>query len=431
MSGADFDNGVRHTASNVFKFIEIDPKLLNPRDPHSHENRDYVREVLEDGLADLVKFVPDAEVNRVIDAALASSPFVERRMLNVPGSVTIDPTRLDARNAHSPVNRDFIRGALNDYITLLGTSMTDAQLDSIIDKALRAPSGSTSYEIKNLSASVVLVTTQSATADSKNELASIASGIRAGRLKTVPGTDAIWDRLTGEHEGEHGNRETLNSPTLRESIIEETRGDLQALKWLRDNGHTKVAQALIDYRVLTAVHSPNPGHATGVALTGGGVSDVTTDYVQAAQQMRSAILQAVSNEHGLGSERNALRMVEYNPGRFIRTVERALDRGEFRAAGMSPDLEDHVKAYIQAFRRQVDGITPPVPSGARASVDLENGTTSTLTIGGVTAPEFFASIADQASVQTVSHNDSAIAETALNASGELSDQVRAVGMKVA
>lgn len=431
MGDIDFINGVNQAANNVFAYIFIDPKLLNHRDIHGTANRDYVREELLFGLTGLRTTVSDAEVDAVIDNALTSSPSVERRSVNVPGSVEIDPRRLDSKDPHSAANRDFIRGALNGHLANLGRSMTNAQLDGIIDNALRSPAGATSFQITNLQASVVLVNTQGANADSKNELASVTSGIRAGRLKAVPGTTAIWDRLAGEHEGEHGNRDTVNAPTLRDTIIEEARADLQSLQWLRANGHNDVAQALMDYRVLTAVHSPDASHATGVALIAGNVNGITNDYMFAARNMGGAILDAVSNEHDLGSRRNALRMVEYNPGRFIRTVERALDRGEFRGPGVSPDMEDHVKAYIAAFRRQVDGITPPVPSGARASVDLEGGSTPTLTIGGVTAPEFFASIADPDLAQTVASNDPTISEVGVRAPENAADTTRAAGMKVA
>ncbi len=432
MGDIDFINGVNQAANNVFAYVFIDPKSLDHRDIHSTANRDYVREELLFGLTGLATSVSTAEVDRVIDAALINSPSVGRWAINVPGSIEIDPRRLDSKDAHSAANRDFIRGALDGHLANLGRSMNNAQLDGIIDNALKAPAGAKSFQITNLQASFVVVNTQGANADSKNEIARVMSGIRADRLKTVPGTTAIWDRLVGEHEGEHGNRDNVNAPTLREIIVEEARADLQSLQWLRANGHNDVAQALMDYRVLSAVHSADATHATGVALIAGNVNGITNDYMFAARNMGAAILQAVSDEHGLGSERNALRMLEYNPGRFIRTVERALNRGEFSGPGVSPDMEDHVKAYIAAFRRQVDGITPPVPSGARASVDLENGTTPKLIIGGVTAPEFFASIADPAQAQAaVASNDAVFAETSVRAPAENPDPPKVAGMKVA
>ncbi len=432
MGYVDFENGIRNSAQNFFSYIFIDPKLLDHGDIHGTANRDYVREQLVDSIGNLRTSFPDSELDRIIDGALTSSPSVERRMVNVPGSVVIDPTKLDSRSAHSAANRAFVRGELEGHISNLGNSMSNTQVDSIIDDALSSPAGTRRFEIRNLRVSVILVNALDENADSKNELASITSGVRSGRLKTVPGTDAIWDRAIGEHEGEHGNRTTISSPTTRQSILEEFRGDTTALRWLRANGHNDVAQALVDYRVLTAVHSFKADHATGVALIDNDISKITSDYVSAAEQMRSKVLNAVSNEHGLGSERNALRMVEYNPGRFIRTVERALARGEFKGGDASPDLETHVKAYIEAFRRQVDGITPPVPSGARASVDLENGTTPKLTIGGVTAPEFFASIADPAQAQVaVASNDAVFAETSVRAPAENPDTPKVAGMKVA
>ena len=430
MGDIDFISGVSHAAHNVFAFVFIDPKLLDRRDPHSEKNRDYVRDELTSSLEGLRTTFSDTEVDRIIDGALSSSPSVERRRLNVPGSVIIDPTNLSRTNRHSEANRHFIRGELDDHLDNLGHSMTDRQVDDIIDDALSAPSGTRRFAIRNLKVSVCLVNTQDEHSDSRREIATITSGIPRWRLRRVPGTDAIWDRAVGEHEGEHGNHTTLNFSTTKLSIIEEFRGDQQALQWLRANGHTDVAQALIDYRVLSAVHSPNAGHATGVALIAGDINKVNDSYVQAAEQMRARILQAVSREHGLGSERNAMRMFGYNPGRFIRTVERALARGEFRAAGTSPDLEDHVKAYIAAFRCQVSGITPPVPSGARASVDLESGSRSNLTIGEVSAPEFFASIADPDPAPIMADSDPALVSGESVRTPENAEISRTAGMKV-
>lgn len=377
MGDVHFRGGVFSTADNVDAFVFFDPQLLDRKDPYSSKNIQLIRDSIDDIMEFVGQAATEAQIRNIIDSALESAPAAGRYRINVKG---IDPNVVDDEKFN-----------------------------------------------------VCFVTKQDVYSDSKNELAQITSGLRIGRLKPVPGTDAIWDQAVGAHEGRHCTQ--LSSPyslPLATVLLRETGADLQALKWLKDKGYTDVSQAFTDYRVLSAVHSTKADHASGVALIADDVNKVTDDYVKAAEQMRSKVLQAVSNEHGLGSERNALRMVEYNPGRFIRTVERALARGEFRGPGTSPDLETHVKAYIEAFRRQVDGITPPVPSGAKASVDLDSGNGSRLTIGGVTAPEFFASIADPAQAQAaVASNEAVFADASVRAPADNADQPRVAGMKAA
>lgn len=373
MGDIDFRGGVFSTAGNDVGFVFFDPKSLDRSDRYSSENIQIIRDALENTVEYLGRATSEAEIKNVIDNALDSAPAASRLSINLRG---IDP------------------------------HVTGDEIHKIC-----------------------FVVKQDWYSDSKNELAQIISGVRAGRLKPIPGTDAVWDQAVGTHEGRHCTQ-LSSSASLRDTITKETGADLQALKWLQDNGHNDVAQAYVDYRVLTAVHSTKADHASGVALIAGDVNKVTDNYVKAAEQMRSAVLGAVSKEHDLGSERNALRMVEYNPGRFIRTVERALARGEFKGGDASPDLETHVKAYIEAFRRQVNGITPPVPSGARASVDLESGSKSALTIGGLGAPEFFASIAEPALAQTVVGSDPLFPDASMRTLVESPDQPKVAGMKV-
>lgn len=377
MGDVHFRGGVFSTAGNQ-SFVFIDPQSLDRSDRYGAANLQLVRDAIDNSLEPAGRATSDAQIRAFIDAALDSAPAARGVRVNLKG---VDP------------------------------SITQ---DEIVD--------------------VCVVFKQDFYSDTRQELAGISSGIRPGRLKPVPGTDAVWDQAVGAHEGRHCVQRST-STALKDVITRETGADLEAIKWLKDNGHKDVAAAYIDYRLLSEVHSTSPDHATGLALAGKGLADITDDYVKASQQMRTKILTAVSNEHELGSERNALRMVEYNPGRFIRTVERALARGEFRGGDASPDLETHVKAYIEAFRRQVDGITPPVPStpkvsGASASIDLESGGSATMTIGGVAPAAFFASLADPALfTSAVAHNDADLSEPVQTDGGDLA--VRPVTARVA
>lgn len=326
--------------------------------------------------------------------------------------VSIDPQTLDRGvNKYSASNIQIVRDALGFSVDNLGNSAPLTVIQSMIDGALDSTPAALPFEIdiNGIDPSVTaqemvkvcVVMEEDWYSDSKEEMVTILSGVPVDKLKNIPGSEALWDKAVGIHEGTHCERPQA-PVTVQDTLTDEVRADMNAVSWLRDNGHKDVAEALIDYRILGSVHKIDVVHADGMALQLGGTASITADYMTAAQSIRSQVLGVIRDEHGVGSLKNAEKYIAKFPKRCIETVEKALFNGEFKDA-QNPDLEIHVHAYTQAFRRQMNGVTPLPPivsvnlndiKGSYANVDLTGDGHVSMTIGEVSAPEFFASIAD-------------------------------------
>ncbi len=331
----------------------------------------------------------------------------------------IDPNDLDRSTPYSNANISAVRDALNNQQDGLGTRLGQNDIEYMIRRALNKSPSAIPKELDERyftpsapageTESVCLVINQTHGRDEKLAIASATARMPSSLLKPPPGPEGIWDRFIGVHEGTHCN-DTLDLSNLTHTdiLLSEIKGDLASMQWLKDNNHHDVAQAFTDYRILGAAFNDKIHHATGFAINTNGHIQNTEDYIKAVKEVGPRMLQAVSDEHDLGSQKNAQKMAGRNPGRFVRTIERAIERGEFKDEN-NPDLESHVQAYTQAFRRQVEGITPPVASqnnitsfnqvdlndikGGEISVDLAGGDSASMTIGEVTASDFFASFA--------------------------------------
>ncbi len=331
----------------------------------------------------------------------------------------VDPNDLDRNAPYSNANISVVRNAINNHQDGLGTRLGQNDIEFMIRRALNKSPSAIPNELDERfftpsapageTESVCLVINQTHGRDDKLAIASATARMPSSLLKPPPGAEGVWDRAIGVHEGTHCN-DTLDLSNLTHTdiLLSELQGDLASVQWLKDNNHHDVAQALTDYRILGAAFDDDIRHATGFAINTNGHIQNIEDYVKAAEEVGSKMLQAVSDEHDLGSQKNALKLAGRNPGRFVRTIERAIERGEFKDEN-NPDLESHAQAYTQAFRRQVEGITPPVASqknitsfnqvdindikGGQISVDLASGDSASMTIGEVTASDFFASFA--------------------------------------
>lgn len=329
----------------------------------------------------------------------------------------IDPNDLNMSNPHSAANITAVRDSLNLQQAGFGTRLNQTSITNLIDRAInRSPSAIARQVPENLfdptaprnqMIDTCLVVKQDFKSDDKADIVEKASGTPTSLLKNIPGSEALWDRLLGVHEGKHCED---NPPvTITDILIDETDADMASIEWLKNGGNTNVAEALIDYRILGSVHKNDIVHSNGFALQLGGVSLIDADYMKAAQSIRLEVLGVIRDEHGVGSIANALKYIGKFPERCVETVEKALFNGEFKDA-TNPNLELHIHAYTQAFRRKMNGVSPLAPlqknnitsfnqvdlnniKGGDVNIDLASGDSSSMTIGAVSAPEFFASIA--------------------------------------
>lgn len=320
----------------------------------------------------------------------------------------LDPNNLTSSNPHSAANITAMRNSLNSQHAGFGTRLSENDIKHLIDRALTRSPSAISHQVpghlldpnaqQGQTIDSCLIVKQDSHSDSMQDIVHIASGTPINLLKPIPGTEAVWDKALGVHEGRHCVDPT---PTTIIGILEaETNGDSEAIQWLRNNGQDVVADALIDYRILGSVHKNDIVHANGFALQLGGQAAITTDYLKAAGSIRPEVLSVIRDEHDLGSLSNAEQYINKFPERCIKTVETALLNGEFQNPN-NPDLELHIHAYTQAFRRQMNGVTPLVASAnldeitnGHANVKLNNDGGATMTIGGVSASDFFASVSD-------------------------------------
>lgn len=334
----------------------------------------------------------------------------------------IDPNVLNMSNPHSAANITAVRDTLNQQQAGFGTRLNQTSITNLIDRAINKSPSAIARQVpenlfdptapRNQMIDTCLVVKQDFKSDDKADIVEKASGTPVSLLKNIPGSEALWDRLLGVHEGKHCED---NPPvTIMDVLIDETDADMASIEWLKNGGNTNVAEALIDYRILGSVHKNDIVHSDGFALQLGGVSLIDADYMKAAQSIRLEVLGVIRDEHGVGSIANALKYIGKFPERCVETVEKALFNGKFTDA-TNPDLEIQIHAYTQAFRRQMNGVAPlPKISsnvnsssndpktafvdindikGGEISVDLASGDSASMTIGEVNASDFFASFA--------------------------------------
>ncbi len=267
------------------------------------------------------------------------------------------------------------------------------------------------------SESACLVFEPSGKFDRKEGFVSALTGMPIEQLKDIPGDGSVWQELLGTHEGTHCDETFFSLNALEE----ETRADLKTIEILKENGHDDVALAFIDYRILKAARGGDTDHATGLALEADGEIEDIDKYADAArtfgQLMDEKVIAAYNVPRGMVAD-----VREQAPEDYIKAIEQALENGEFR----DPEneyIEQNVRAYVGAFRRQVQGVTPPsatqesennIPSGqtldeplvspppainlsdingGQPMVDLMSNDRASMTIGDVSPSDFFASVA--------------------------------------
>ncbi|PCJ96593.1 MAG: hypothetical protein COA45_10805 [Zetaproteobacteria bacterium] len=367
-------------------------------------------------------------------------------------SVFIDPKRIVGTHDEKIA---IIKEMFKEQYPKLGAKITDKDAQFILDKADEGPAaGQYNFRYKTpgphgrrQTQPVCVVLEAPESMDTKKEVVSTLTNFPVDQLKNIPGDQALWDKIIGTHEGTHCDTDSSLITLEKERIA-----DVKALEMLKKGGHDDVARALIDYRILGAAKGNDTDHATGLALESG--EKITPNYIAAAKSFGQTMVDKVMSVHGI-SKADALQMRKDDPEKYIQTIEDAYNKGEFKDPN-NGYVEKNVGAYVGAFRRQVKGVTPPsveqksenkvennpnaatpeqssgashdsapaadvsnfmstsvpfavadenqfsvAPSsvdlteieGGQAKVDLKSDDRASLTIGGVDASSFFASVA--------------------------------------
>jgi hypothetical protein len=261
-----------------------------------------------------------------------------------------------------------------------------------------------------------MISLQGSRADHRDEFMPLVANRDADSLAPIPGEDVYWDGFWGIHEGTHPNQPLL--PTFESRIEQDTNimnreleSDLAGISWLRAKGQEEMVQLLIDFRALSA--AGDPGHAALAVLGDEPGQVATTEHYTAARDHADVMNRVLLNDLGI-SESNLGNMRKFHEREYAGHIQRLLDSGAFDNADPNPYVREFIAAYAGAVERRIVEASPALnaetspspPGGDKDKIDvgaikggapvvtLHDGDQATLTIGGVSAVNFFAANAD-------------------------------------
>lgn len=153
-------------------------------------------------------------------------------------------------------------------------------------------------------------------------------------LNALPGSNAEWAQMVGEHEGEHCNQDGPQS-TDTETQVEvktldgEIRSDRAAFETLRKEGKTDIIAAWTAIRAISAANGDDV-HATSIFLNDPEYTGVTEEHLKAAKTFKDEMSLAVAEGLGISLiDANKLRTED--PQKYARATEDALQKGNVPA----------------------------------------------------------------------------------------------------
>lgn len=341
-----------------------------------------------------------------------------------------DPAKLREHLNIDDADVQRMRDMLNEQRPGLGDSLNLDETKMLIVRA--AQNGPHAQAMMHEDQKVFIINKPGNAYDEKADIARNMSGFNTEFLGTVPGWEYLWERAQGIHEGAHTNQaelENFSSLSPQEQKLHifsrEVDSDRHVVKWLNDNGHADIAQAWTDYRALGAVFDSE--HPTAPFLSGDPQLQPTMRHLEAAQTFGQTMFEAVGKELNISSM-DVQKALQTDPGQYddARTVIGALDtmlaRGDFDNQE-NPHVKEYIQAYVDAYKRQIlDEFQPVSPqnapsgelrttessmntdqpvklidvNGGAAKVTLGEGDSASMTIGEVSASQFFASHAHPA-----------------------------------
>lgn len=213
---------------------------------------------------------------------------------------------------------------------------------------IKPPAGSTASPIP-----ICVVNEQGSSLNHKNELLPLLARQDLERIREIPGWDDHWDRIIGIHEGTHCNQPPINTTGMtHDQILVATLGreagaDQAAINWARANGLDDMAQAMIDIRALGAADDPE--HATAILIDKSGPA--TIDHINAARTFRGEMINKVAADQGI-SVADATTMLNDRPEEFNGHIKKLLADGAFDG-NSNPHVKESIEAFSGAVQRQI------------------------------------------------------------------------------
>jgi len=284
---------------------------------------------------------------------------------------------LDNRKVHPDditKAREVIRGQGVD-----DSGFNDKQLETLVRRSLAGPFGH-AMEVDNLQGkkiNICLANGPEGSINGHNDVLLQHARINLQKVSVLPGWEQYRERIFGIHEGTHCGQD-MNTKGMTDEqkdiflLGREAEGDRAAVKWLRDNKLSTVAQYLIDIRALTAVEDrDDPRHATAILIDNPTVA-ASQAHIDAARDLKFQMVSAVMNDRRINMEQ-AVDMFTNRRAEFVGHVDRILARGGFSPAknpdvDNNPFVEQYIRAYAGAYRRQIiERPLTPTPAAAPAT----------------------------------------------------------------
>jgi len=264
----------------------------------------------------------------------------------------------------SPKDRETMREMLEDQHPGITSGQTNREIEIMVYQSVKR--GPFADIFMKDGVEVCIVNELLEEIDHKNEFMPHIAATSLEKLGVIPGWNDHWQRAIGIHEGEHCNQIFPDVSKMSEADIDihvlnmEAGSDIKAIKWLKENGHPEIAQALHDYRALGA--NRDPTHATSIFLENeGGNIQVWPEHIDAARSFKGAMVNGVASTLGI-SKQDARQLFDDNPEKFIETARQNLADGVHNGNNTNPHIATYIEDYIGAYQRQ---ILDPDPVGPR------------------------------------------------------------------
>jgi hypothetical protein len=248
----------------------------------------------------------------------------------------IDASKPETTAAYQKFAADQIRQQLETQMPGVTLGTSDAWLAQKTESALRDGP----FSMKSEDPAFCVVNEPLQGLISKSNIVQVLTAASADKFKSLPGTQQEWDYLAGAHESSH-----CSDPGQGDSVVsvwnEEITADRAALNSRSIN--SSVRQAFIDLRTINAMTSTDIAHATGYFLNDPGKT-VTEADLQTVTDTRYRAIYAVKERQDI-TFGEAEKLLRNNPAAFNKTLQSALEEGEFsKSYALSPkEMEQLVK----------------------------------------------------------------------------------------
>ena len=270
---------------------------------------------------------------------------VEMRSRKAP--LYLNPDTFDLERLQNDIKRDDkkaiasqISEKMDEQFPGLSKKFTQEELLALTHRTLTA--GPNAVTINDKNSGVCIITEPKASEITRSTLYSavgISKVFDSKILTSLPGSNAEWRQLVGEHEGEHCNQENplATDSDIRVKILDqETRSDLVAIESLRKEGREDVITAWKALRAIAA-GSGDETHGTSIFFDDPDFKGVTAEHLAASENFRQEMNMGVAAHLGITAG-SAETLRTEDPQKYARSAQAALNDGTIPAVRDMPAM---------------------------------------------------------------------------------------------